>query len=65
MKYKIYIKIPSLPCAQNRRLKRALSQIEEILLTEKVPFEFIEDMGREYHLEDSCVGKRHSLNNSP
>lgn len=65
MKCKVCIKIPSLPCAPKGHFKRTLSQIEEILSTEKIPFEIIEDMGREYHLEDSCVEKGNSLNNCP
>lgn len=54
MENKIYIKIPSHLFARSERVKCALSDIEKILHAHKVPFEIVEDLGKNYRLE----GKR-------
>lgn len=62
MENKIVVSVPNHVYFRRRRVKQALEEVEKIFLNHKIPFEIVEDMGREFTAiaSEECASKRES-----
>lgn len=56
MKRKIIIRVPDHAGFSRPHVQQALSDVEKILSSHKIPFEIIEDMGNEYTVSEDGEG---------